>query len=85
MDFLSYIAENTYVLIPVLYFVGHVLKGYEGLADKHIPVILTIVSTAFCMGLNGMSVDSVIQGVLVAGATVLGNQLVKQYNEKGGV
>ena len=33
-------------------------------------------------GLGGMSADSVIQGILVTGAAVYGNQLVKQLGKK---
>jgi len=33
------------------------------------------------IGLAGISVDSVIQGILVTGVTVYGNQLIKQVKK----
>ena len=37
---------------------------------------------AGALALGGLSADSVIQGILVTGAAVYGNQLVKQLGKK---
>ena len=37
---------------------------------------------AFSIALIGFNVNAIIQGILVAGATVLGNQLIKQYKKE---
>ena len=81
MDFIKYITENALVLIPVLYIIGQVIKGIEKVADKYIPLILLPVGILGSIALSGVSADSVIQGILVVGVTVYGNQLVKQVNK----
>ena len=78
MNITDYITQNALVLIPVLYIIGMIIKNTEKINDKYIPVILLflgIIGSITVMGFNG---DSVIQGVLVTGATVYANQLVKQ-------
>ena len=54
------------------------LKGLKGVSDKYIPFVLMFVSIAFSVAMLGLNVDSIIQGILIAGATVLSNQLIKQ-------
>ena len=78
MEFLNYISDNALVLIPVIYIVGMFLKGLEGVSDKYIPFVLMFVSIAFSVAMLGLNVDSIIQGILIAGETVLSNQLIKQ-------
>ena len=78
MEFFDYISDNALVLIPVIYIVGMFLKGLEGVSDKYIPFVLMFVSIAFSVAMLGLNVDSIIQGILISGATVLSNQLIKQ-------
>lgn len=82
MELFDFLVENMYVLIPVLYFIGHLLKQAPKVADWLIPFIITILGIAFSIGINGFGVDAVIQGILVAGATVLGNEMYKQVKQK---
>ena len=82
MEFLDYIVDNALVLIPVLYIIGTFLKGLEIINDKYIPLILMAFSIAFSIAILGLNVDSVIQGILIAGTTVLSNQLIKQYKKE---
>ncbi len=77
-NFIQYISENALILIPVLYVLGTIIKNTKTINDKYIPVILLALGIAFSSFMNGISADSVIQGVLVTGTTVFGNQLVKQ-------
>lgn len=81
MDFLNYIVDNALILIPVLYIIGTFLKGLEVIKDKYIPLILMAFSIAFSIAILGLNVDSIIQGILITGATVLSNQLIKQYKK----
>ena len=78
MEFMNYIAENALILIPVIYIIGMFLKGLKGVSDKYIPFALMFVSIAFSVAMLGLNVDSIIQGILIAGTTVLSNQLIKQ-------
>ena len=82
MEFMEYITENALILIPVLYVIGMFLKALEFIKDKYIPCILLLIGIAFSVALIGLNVNAVIQGILVAGATVLGNQLIKQYKKE---
>ena len=82
MEFMEYITENALILIPVLYVIGMFLKVLEFIKDKYIPCILLVIGVAFSIALIGLNVNAVIQGILVAGATVLGNQLIKQYKKE---
>lgn len=82
MDFLSYITENALIIIPVLYIIGMILKGTDKVKDKYIPLILLPIGIALSMGIAGaITADAIIQGVLVTGASVYANQLVKQIKK----
>ena len=82
MEFMEYITENALILIPILYVIGMFLKALEFIKDKYIPCILLVIGIAFSIALTGFNVNAVIQGILVSGATVLGNQLIKQYKKE---
>ena len=75
---LNFIVDNALVLVPVIYVIGTILKGTEVVKDKYIPVILLPIGVLLSMFLLGFNVQAFIQGVLVVGASVYGNQLVKQ-------
>ena len=81
MDFLKYITENAIILVPVLYIVGAILKSTELIKDKYIPILLMPVGIAFSIAIIGVNVEAIIQGILVTGATVYSNQLIKQLNK----
>ena len=81
MDFLQYITQNALILIPVLNILGMILKGLEKIPDKFIPLILLVFGMAGTLALAGLSADSVVQGILVTGAAVYGNQMVKQIKK----
>ena len=81
MDFLSYITENALILIPVLVVIGQIIKNIQLIDNKWIPLILLPLGVAGAMALGGWTVDAAIQGVLVAGAAVYSNQIVKQMKK----
>jgi len=86
MEILNYITENALVLIPVLIIIGLILKKLEFITDKFIPLILLPIGIVGAVLLGGTFtmpgvVESVIQGVLVTGAAVYGNQIVKQLKK----
>ena len=78
MDILQYIMDNALILIPALNILGTIIKGIEKIPDKYIPLILLVFGLIGTVSLLGLSVNSIIQGILVTGAAVYGNQLVKQ-------
>ena len=79
MNLMSYIVERALILIPALNVLGLIFKSIERIPDKFIPLLLFGISGS--IALPGLSVDSVIQGVLVTGAAVYGNQVVKQLKK----
>jgi hypothetical protein len=81
MDFMKFIGEQTLILIPVIYVLGVFLKLNSKVPDWIIPWVLLVVGIGFSVGLTGITVQAVIQGILVVGAAVLGNQLIKQTTE----
>ena len=81
MEILTYITENAIILIPVLIIIGLILKKLEFIPDKYIPLILLPLGILGAMALGGWTVESAIQGILVTGAAVYGNQIVKQLQK----
>lgn len=79
---LSYVTEQALILIPVLYILGMILKGTEKLNDKFIPITLLPVGIVFSVWMMGLTVDAVIQGVLITGCAVYVNQIIKQSSKK---
>ena len=90
MEYQEYIKTELLVLIPVLYFIGMVLKK-SNLPDRWIPIILGIVSIILSLvwvfasseyytlgAVAGALFTAVTQGVLVAGASVYANQIYVQ-------
>ena len=82
MEILKYITENALVLIPALFVLGEIIKGIKVIENRWIPLILLPVGVVGAMALGGWSVDSAIQGVLVTGVTVYGDQIIKQIAGK---
>ena len=81
MEILTYVTENAIVLIPVLIIIGQILKNLEFVPDKFIPLILLPFGIVGAMALGGWTVRAAIQGVLVTGTAVYGNQIVKQLKQ----
>ncbi|HCA29261.1 MAG TPA: holin [Ruminococcaceae bacterium] len=81
MELLNYITENALLLIPALVIVGMIIKQIEVIPNKFIPLLLLVVGVAGTLTLLGVTVDSIVQGVLVTGAAVYGNQIVKQLKK----
>lgn len=81
MDVLKYITENAYVLIPALLIIGQIIKSIKVIADKWIPLILLPFGVVGSMALGGWTFESAIQGILITGVSVYGNQIVKQLKK----
>ena len=79
MEVLTYIHENRLILIPVLIILGWIIKRLRFIADKFIPLILLGFGILFSLLLErSFSVQAILQGILITGAAVLGNQIPKQ-------
>ena len=77
----EYIVQQALIVIPVLLILGKIFKGTPNIKGWLIPYVLLIIGVVFAIALMGLSADAVIQGVLVSGAAVFGNQLYKQTTE----
>lgn len=82
MDIIKYVTENALVLIPVLMIIGTIIKNIQFIPDKYIPLILLPFGVVGAMALGEWNVQSAIQGVLVTGAAVYGNQIYKQMSKQ---
>lgn len=93
MNFEEYIKPELLILIPVLYLVGIAIKK-SNVKDKYIPWILggcsVLLAAIYIFASETMDsfqsiaiaiFTAVTQGVLIAGASVYVNQLVKQTKE----
>ena len=78
----EYIIENALVLVPVLNVIGMIIKNTEKIPDKYIPLILLFFGILGTIAILGLTPHSVVQGVLVTGAAVYGNQIVKQLKKE---
>lgn len=89
----EYIQPELLVLIPVLYLIGFAIKK-SAINDKWIPLLLggcgILLASLYIMAFNPLTCTQdffmalfagITQGVLVAAASVYGNQIVKQANK----
>lgn len=83
LDVLNYILEQSLVMIPVLIILGKMMKDSTLIPDKLIPVLLLPIGIIGGLFLTGFNIDGAIQGILVTGMAVYGNQLFKQLSNKG--
>lgn len=88
-DLTEYIRTELFVLVPVLYALGMLLKR-SPLADWLIPFVLCgtgiVLSFAFFAG-SGETIGktlfaSVTQGVLCASCSVFANNIIKQFKQR---
>ena len=78
---IEFITENALLLIPVLNVIGIIIKNTEKIPDKYIPLILLGFGILGAVAILGLSPESIVQGVLITGTAVYGNQIVKQLNK----
>lgn len=82
MDVSVLLKPEVLAVVPTLMVIGTVLKGLQSIPDKFIPSILVVCGIGLSIGLLGVSVESVIQGVLLGGASVGIHQAGKQIVKK---
>lgn len=89
MEIQNYVKPELLVLIPVLYFIGMMMKSTKKIDDRGIPAVLgccgVVLALIYVIGNEGLSAASVFsaltQGILVAGCSVYVNQIWKQANK----
>ncbi|GAA0454535.1 phage holin family protein [Alkalibacillus silvisoli] len=81
MELLNYIMDDALILIPVLMILGKMIKTSSIMPNRFIPFALLAISIMFSTIMMGLSLQTLIQAILVTGAAVFGHQLVKQMRE----
>ena len=77
-----FLIEEAFIMIPVLWIVIEAVKRTEKVDSKWLPLILLGLSVAFTpLVLGGYTPNSIVQAVLVAGAEMLGYQIVDKVRE----
>ncbi|ASN68310.1 putative holin [uncultured Caudovirales phage] len=82
-NLIQFVPEQLLILVAALYVIGIFLKTSK-IADWTIPWILLSVGILGAIGIEGISVMAVIEGIICAGVAVLTNQLIKQTTVKKG-
>ena len=79
MNAWEFILENRIILIPALIVLGWAVKEIKAIPNKFIPLILLFFGIIFSAWIEmAFTLQAVIQGILVAGTAVMGNQSPKQ-------
>lgn len=76
MNFSIFIRSDALILIPVLYFLGLFLKQTPRLplwSHAWLQVLFAVIS---CLLYYGFKIESVVQGILVAGVAVISRDLI---------
>ena len=90
MNLNDYIKPELVVLIPVLYIIGMMMKNTKKIDDRSIPSVLgfvgVVLSMIWTIGSGGFCTQTIFlgitQGILVAGAAVYTNQIIKQAKKE---
>lgn len=70
--------ENYLFLVPALWALGYALKKTPKVPDWSIVWVLFLVSVTLGICTFGVNSEAITQGIVAAGAAVLGHQLIKQ-------
>ena len=94
MKFTDFIEAELYILVPVLYAVGWILKKSTAVKDRWIPIILgvlgVVLAVVYKVGIysptDGKTLLQILyagftQGILCAAGSVYTNNIVKQLKK----
>ncbi|MDL2289361.1 phage holin family protein [Clostridia bacterium OttesenSCG-928-F22] len=84
IGFLEFISGKVLYIVPALYFIGWSLTRTPRIPCWSIPFILMGLGIAVSNLILGVSIEATVEGVLCAGAAVLGKELIKQGKEGAG-
>ena len=78
---LGFIDTRLLIVVAVCWVIGFVLKKTPKVADWTIVYIVTAAAVVLTVGLIGLSVEAVIQGILAGAFAVYGHQVIKQTKQ----
>ena len=79
---MEYVMHDALVLVLPLWVIGKLLKELNAFPDKWIPLCLLPFGIIGAICMIGATAEAVIQGILVTGAAVYGNQVLRQWEKK---
>lgn len=90
MEITEFVQAELLCAIPALYALGMMFKKSGYVKDKHIPLLLGAfgigLCVTYCIGMNGFCAEAfftgIVQGILVAAASVYSNQIVRQAQKE---
>ena len=71
------------IVVAVCWVLGYILKQTPRVPDWCIVYIVTAIAIVVTLLLQGLTVTSVLQGILCGAVSVYGHQLVKQAKKSG--
>ncbi|OZQ66050.1 hypothetical protein CA600_12380 [Paenibacillus sp. VTT E-133280] len=74
----NFIKPELLIVLIACWVIGYILKKTPRVKDWTIIYIVTLAAIIAVCIILGLSVDSVLQGILCGAVAVYGNQLVKQ-------
>lgn len=81
-EIFAFITDKAVMLIPALIILGRIIKAIPCVPCWLIPLLLLAPGVLGTMMLLGWTAESAVQGVLITGAAVYGNQVWKQIHRK---
>ena len=82
MNVWEFILENRVILIPAMVIIGYFVKAVKVIPYKWIPIILLAFGIALSLWIEmAFTAEALVQGIMVAGAAVLGHQIPKQLKK----
>src|SRR3954453_9564457 len=82
MNITDYIRPDAFILIPVLYTIGLFLKQTPKVpvwCHVWIELLFAVIACLLCYGFE---IQSIVQGILVAGATVVSRDLIANMRSR---
>ena len=77
------VIDELVFIVPALWCMGYWLKNTSRVKDWCIPYILCVLSSIGSIGVCGLSVEAIANGIIAVGLAVFGNQLLKQAKNVG--
>ncbi|WP_148434727.1 phage holin family protein [Gracilibacillus massiliensis] len=77
-EFLYFLQEDFYYIVPALWFIGYACKRTPFLPDWLIVWILLGIGVLAACNLYGWNTRSIAEGVIATGMAVFSHQIVKQ-------
>lgn len=80
---IEFVNPDLLIVVVACWIIGYILKNTPKIPDWSIVYGVTLVAVVFAVFLLGVSVQSVLQGILCGAVAIYGNQLIKQAKKSG--